>query len=77
MAGSRRTSDAMSMDARTGDGDSVEALSERIVGLVQERQELRAGAAEASELERNRRELALLQQRLSRALIRRHLAATA
>lgn len=65
------------MDANPRDAASVESLSERIAGLVHERQDLRAGAAEPAELERNRRELARLQQQLSRALIRRYLPATA
>lgn len=52
------------------DRDSIEVLSERISGLVGERQALRAAAANAADLERNRLEIARLQQRLSDALIR-------
>jgi hypothetical protein len=55
-------------------GDDVETLQRRIGGLVGERQLLRATAADRDVLERNRREIADLQQRLSRALIARHLA---
>ena len=57
--------------------ESVEALGEQIALLVRERQKLRASAATYAELERNRIEIARLQQRLSRALIERHLAAAA
>ena len=56
---------------------SVEALSAQIAGLVAERQALRASAADRDALERNRREIARLQQRLSAALIARHLPGTA
>jgi hypothetical protein len=57
-------------------GDDVEVLQRRIGGLVGERQLLRATAADRDALERNRREIADLQQRLSLALIARHLAPT-
>jgi len=53
-------------------GDDVETLQERIAALVSERQELRAGHAENERLERNRREIADLQQPLSRARTTRH-----
>jgi hypothetical protein len=53
-------------------GDDVETLQERIATLVYERQELRATRADRERLEHNRREIADLQQRLSRALIARH-----
>jgi hypothetical protein len=53
-------------------GDDVETLQERIATLVYERQELRATRADRDRLEHNRREIADLQQRLSRALIARH-----
>jgi hypothetical protein len=53
-------------------GDDVETLQERIATLVYERQELRASRADRDRLEHNRREIADLQQRLSRALIARH-----
>ena len=52
---------------------SVEVLTEQIGNLVGERQALRATAADRDALERNRREIARLQQRLSEALIARHL----
>jgi len=52
--------------------ETVEALNERIAALVQERQALRAVSADVAELERNRIEIARLQQRLSLALIDRH-----
>jgi hypothetical protein len=55
-------------------GDDVETLQRRIGGLVGERQVLRAALADRDTLERNRREIADLQQRLSRALISRYLA---
>ena len=54
-------------------GDNVETLQRQIGGLVGERQVLRAASAERDALERNRREIADLQQRLSLALIARHL----
>jgi hypothetical protein len=50
--------------------DSVDSLHERLGRLVAERQELRAAAAGAAALERNRLEIARLQQLLSAALIR-------
>ncbi len=52
--------------------DNVESLSERIAELVRERQELRAAAADAATLERNRLEIARMQQLLSEALIRQY-----
>jgi hypothetical protein len=52
--------------------DDVETLQGRIADLVYERQELRAARADRERLERNRLEIADLQQRLSRALIARH-----
>ena len=52
--------------------DNVESLSERIAELVRQRQELRAAAADAQTLERNRLEIARMQQRLSEALIRQY-----
>ena len=57
-------------------GDDVEVLQRQIGGLVGERQVLRAAAADRDALEQNRREIADLQQRLSLALIARHLAPT-
>jgi hypothetical protein len=53
-------------------GDDVETLQERIAARVYERQALRAAHADRERLERNRLEIAELQQRLSRALIARH-----
>lgn len=52
------------------DPDSIQALRDRIARLVSERQALRAAAAGTAELERNRLEIARLQQQLSSALIR-------
>jgi hypothetical protein len=52
------------------DRDSIQGLTERISRLVGERQALRAATANAADLERNRLEIARLQQRLSEALIR-------
>ena len=57
-------------------GNDVETLQRRIGGLVGERQLLRATCADRDVLERNRQEIADLQQRLSLALIARHLAPT-
>ncbi len=57
--------------------DSVEALTDAIARLVEERQRLRASAGNETALEMNRREIAQLQQRLSRALIRRFLPSPA
>lgn len=51
----------------------VEKLIERIGVLVAERQALRERQAGKRSLERNRRDIADLQQRLSRALIDRYL----
>jgi hypothetical protein len=60
------------MSARKSKTD-VEKLIDRIGALVAERQALREGRAGTRALERNRRDIADLQQRLSRALIERHL----
>ena len=57
--------------------ESVEALTDSISRLVDERQRLRASAGNEAALEMNRREIAQLQQQLSRALIRRFLPSTA
>jgi hypothetical protein len=57
--------------------ESVEALTERIQALVGERQALRAAGANLAALERNRVEIARLQQLLSRALIQRYLSVAA
>jgi hypothetical protein len=57
-------------------GNDVETLQRQIGGLVGERQVLRAARADRDALERNRCEIADLQQRLSLALIARHLAPT-
>jgi hypothetical protein len=57
--------------------DSVEALTEAIARLVDERQRLRTSGADEAALERNRRAIAELQQRLSRALIVRFLPSAA
>ena len=65
------------MNDHSSQTDSVEALSTAIAAVVGRRQDLRAGAAEATALERNRTELARLQRALSAALIRRHLPAAA
>ena len=47
----------------------VTKLERELASLVEERQGLRAGGAEPSELERNRREIVARQQELSEALI--------
>ena len=47
----------------------IESLEREIAVLVERRQELRAGGAEAGELERNRRDIVARQQALSEALI--------
>jgi hypothetical protein len=47
----------------------VTKLERELASLVEERQGLRAGDAEPSELERNRREIVARQQELSEALI--------
>jgi hypothetical protein len=60
------------MSARKSETD-VEKLIDRIGALVAERQALRERRGGKRALERNRREIADLQQRLSRALIERHL----
>ena len=57
--------------------ESVELLTDRISILVRERQHMRASAADEATLEQNRREIADLQQRLSKALIQRYLPAAA
>ena len=56
---------------------TVESLSDEIRGVVYERQTLRAVGAGREELERNRAELVRLQQELVKALIRRHIPASA
>jgi len=53
--------------------DRVEKILERIGALVAERQDLREHGCGDIELEHNRREIADLQQELSRALIDLHL----
>ena len=60
------------MSARKSETE-VEALIERIGALVATRQALRERHAGRRALERNRRDIADLQQRLSRALIELHL----
>ncbi len=65
------------MAVATSRVESVEALTEEIARLVRERQALRTAAADATVLEQNRLEIARLQQRLSKALIRRYLPAAA
>jgi len=57
---------------RRSRGATVEALLEEIGALVAERQELRAGGASRSSLERNRRRIARTQWQLSFALIARY-----
>jgi multidrug resistance efflux pump len=56
---------------------SVEELSTRLGSLVAERQELRARAASANALERNRLQIARAQWELSQLLIERYLPAAA
>lgn len=53
--------------------ETVETLGDEIGRIVDERQRLRAEAADAETLEQNRRLLAQAQNRLSRLLIERHL----
>jgi hypothetical protein len=60
------------MNARKS-GTDVEKLMECIGTLVTERQTLREKRAGQRALERNRRDIADVQRRLSRALIERHL----
>jgi hypothetical protein len=57
------------------DQKSPAAIHAWLGRLVAERQALREAAADATTLERNRLEIARLQQRLSEALIREHAAA--
>jgi hypothetical protein len=47
----------------------IETLEREIAALVQQRQTLRASGAEASDLERNRREIVARQHELSETLI--------
>ena len=47
----------------------IDTLERALADLVQERQQLRAGGADSSELERNRREIVARQHELSEALI--------
>ena len=61
------------MSTLAATSETVETLSERIGAFVTERQALRASKAEREALERNRLEIARLQQRLSVALIKRYL----
>jgi len=49
--------------------DRISKLERNLAALVEERQALRADGANASELERNRREIVARQQELSEALI--------
>jgi hypothetical protein len=65
------------MESAASQIQSVESLTERIRELVAERQALRATAADLPELERNRLEIARLQQQLSHALIERYRPAAA
>jgi hypothetical protein len=60
-----------------GADPNVENLKTRIGELVRERQTLRWNGADRSSLEGNRRELALRQAELGRALIAQHCAAGA
>jgi hypothetical protein len=55
-----------------GADPNVENLKTRIGELVRERQTLRTNGADRSSLEGNRRELALRQAELGRALIAEH-----
>ena len=57
---------------RSPDAQTVESLTAQIRELASERQRLRESAAPASDLERNRIELARAQWELSHALIERY-----
>jgi small-conductance mechanosensitive channel len=52
--------------------EQVEALQERLRGLLREREQLRAGGAQRAALEENRRTIVDTQWALSRALIARY-----
>jgi hypothetical protein len=67
-----QTEDVSIVELRSNTPVSVEDLVRRIAGLVQERQTLRAHAADPALLERNRLELVRANQELSFALIDRH-----
>ena len=54
--------------------DRVRGLNERIVGVVAERQALRAAGADEQTLERNRLELGRLYREVARALVARYAA---
>jgi hypothetical protein len=53
--------------------EAFDAIETAIGALVVERQAMRRGGVNSSELEANRLQIACRQQQLSRALIRRHL----
>jgi hypothetical protein len=61
------------MMARKSSNTRIDGLLESIGALVAERQALRERNALAADLERNRQEIADLQQQLSKALIERYL----
>jgi hypothetical protein len=61
------------MMARKSSNTRIDGLLESIGALVSERQALREQNAPEGDLERNRQEIADLQQQLSRALIERYL----
>lgn len=61
----------------SGRREDIDLLRERLATLVAERQALRAANCDRQRLEQNRVEIAQLQQRLSHALIERHLTAAA
>ena len=52
--------------------ETVEALNAKLGSLIDERQSLRATAADDETLERNRVEIARLQRLLARALVARY-----
>jgi hypothetical protein len=61
--------DVISVAMAKNANSRIDDLERTLADLVQQRQALRAGGAEARELERNRREIVARQQELSEALI--------
>jgi hypothetical protein len=59
---------------RSRNRPSVDVLAARIADLIVERQDLREGGSSATEIERNRVQLARAQWELAHALIDEHLS---